>query len=287
MDPSVFRILKSVLGKAQAVTQGVLQMRQHLVKLVFLGLILAAAILWLKSFGRTEANPPPNAKVQPRKEAEKKLKAGAMLKKLNQPITLERGFDANTPLKDALEHLTDRYHLTFVIDTQAFREEGEGAEIETTPIKLQKMSNVALGTVLRLLLSQIPPSGGTYLVRNGFIEVIPASHVKAGRLLQQEVEATFDKRPLEEVLEELSDLTGASVILDSSVGDKAKTVVKAKFKNDVTLETAVRLLADMADLKAVVVGNALYVTTKAKADALRVEEEKRAKARAAEPAEEK
>jgi hypothetical protein len=45
------------------------------------------------------------------------------------------------------------------------------------------------------------------------------------------------------------------------MGEKGKTAVTARLIN-VPLDRAVRLLADMADLKAVLLGNVLYVTSK-------------------------
>jgi hypothetical protein len=65
------------------------------------------------------------------------------------------------------------------------------------------------------------------------------------------------------------------VIVGVRPGDTAETAVTATFKNDVSLETAVPLLADMANLKAVVMDNALYVTTKANAKMLETEQEKK------------
>jgi tetratricopeptide (TPR) repeat protein len=97
----------------------------------------------------------------------------ALREKLSEEITLPKGFDANTPLKDALEYLTDRFDLTIILDNRAFEEESPKRRdnVENTPIKLPKMSNVALGTVLRLLVSQIPPNGGAVLIRRDFIEI--------------------------------------------------------------------------------------------------------------------
>src|SRR5205807_2469688 len=84
-----------------------------------------------------------------------------------------------------------------------------------------------------------------------------------------------EKRPLGQALQELFHATGISVLVDNRVADKAdKTAVTATLHH-VPLDTAVLLLANMADLKAVAIDNVLYVTTKANADALQVEQEKR------------
>jgi hypothetical protein len=51
------------------------------------------------------------------------------------------------------------------------------------------------------------------------------------------------------------------VLVDPRPAEKIKTGVTAKLKN-VPLDSAVQLLADMADLKAVLQDNVLYVTSK-------------------------
>lgn len=87
--------------------------------------------------------------------------------KLAMPITID-SFDANTPLREALGFLSERYGLTILIDTQAFKDDLQINEIESGPVKLPKMVNVSLGTVMRLLLSQ---QQATFLIRRDYVEV--------------------------------------------------------------------------------------------------------------------
>src|SRR5262249_26461947 len=86
------------------------------------------------------------------------------------------------------------------------------------------------------------------------------------RLLTKAVRARFDKTPLTEALDELADLTGATIVLDGRVGDSAKTPVTARFNNTISLQDAVRLLAEMADLRVETENSILFVTSKPKAD---------------------
>ncbi|TMQ29437.1 MAG: hypothetical protein E6K70_25685, partial [Planctomycetota bacterium] len=73
-----------------------------------------------------------------------------MREKLSKPISLDKAIDKNTPLKDALEFLSDRYDLTILIDTPAFKQE-QVDNVEDLPVGLPRMSQVSLSTVLRLL----------------------------------------------------------------------------------------------------------------------------------------
>src|SRR5439155_22542514 len=86
--------------------------------------------------------------------------------KLNQPITIE--FEPNTPLREALSHLAERYGLTILVDTEAFKTDNNQPDIENQPIKLPKLVGVSLATVLRAVLAQV---NGTLLIRRDYIEV--------------------------------------------------------------------------------------------------------------------
>jgi Tfp pilus assembly protein PilF len=92
--------------------------------------------------------------------------------RLAQPVYLDRGIEPNTPLKDALELLTERYDLTLIVNTRAFEAIGV-QKVEEQPVQLPKMMGVSMGTILRLLLSQIRGDvyTGGYLVRGDHIEV--------------------------------------------------------------------------------------------------------------------
>jgi hypothetical protein len=75
------------------------------------------------------------------------------------------------------------------------------------------------------------------------------------------VVARFDKTLLDDALRKLARQAEYNVILDAKVGEKAKTPVTANFVS-LPLDTAVTMLADMADLQPVLQDNAIYVTTR-------------------------
>ena len=49
--------------------------------------------------------------------------------------------------------------------------------------------------------------------------------------------------------------------MDARIKQKAQTPVTARFRNDVALQDAVRMLTDMAELKIVYLVTGMYVTT--------------------------
>jgi hypothetical protein len=195
-----------------------------------------------------------------------------------------QGFDdPKMTLQDALEYLADRYDLSFDVDEKAF-EKAIGKDkprhviqdqIASTPVP--KMRGVGLETILRKILIRVDvPSGATYLIHKGQIlittqaaaseEVLGDSQLPLPPLIHRQMQ----KRLLRDALEEVAELTDANIVLDESVGEKAKETVTARFLNT-PVETAVRILANKANLSMVRLENVLYVTTREKADELRDE----------------
>jgi hypothetical protein len=93
-----------------------------------------------------------------------------VLEKLARPIILEKGIEANTPLKDVLEFFGQEYEIPIILDTVAFKEENAEVEIEEQHVELPKLNGVSLGTALRRLLAQLP-TPGTYVVRRDYLIV--------------------------------------------------------------------------------------------------------------------
>jgi hypothetical protein len=193
------------------------------------------------------------------------------------------GLEAKTPLADALDLLADRYGVTVELNEAAFKAEGVENPLEQMIDKpLPKINNARLETVLRRLLPRIPGAEAAYLIRADGIEITTRQAQKVevwgadyeGPFLPL-VHANFDRKSLGEALQELSNRTGFNIVVDARVTTKAEMPVTAKLTNT-PLDTAVRILADMADLKPFLTDNLLYVTTKE--NATRLEEQERQKA---------
>jgi hypothetical protein len=229
--------------------------------LAFLGL---ATWLW------SAPAPPPESKPEP------------LPSKVSRPVKFE-GWDVDPKmtLQDALDKLAKDYDLTFDVNDPAFKAEMVD-DVSIKPVAerpIPKMNRASLHTVLQRLLARIPcQSGATYLLRRNVIEITTNAFVRTevwgpdypGPFLPL-VSAEFQKRPLEEALRELADQADFNVLLDPRAGEKAKAPVTARLAN-MPLDTAVRLLANMAELKAYQVDNVLYVTTSE--NAAHMEEEK-------------
>ena len=201
-------------------------------------------------------------------------KSEALSALLGESIDMGNLAGNDVSLKDLVAYLqgklvaVDRDFAIFV-DTQAFAEENPDAEkIEDTVVPVPGFpKKQKLAMVLRTALRRVRTNNATFLLRGGAIEITTMDRAKPENLLGYPITARFSKRPLDEAIDELSDLSGATIIIDSRVGDKAKTPVSASFKNTITLEGAVRLLAEMADLQTDIRDNILFITGKAKAEA--------------------
>jgi hypothetical protein len=215
--------------------------------------------------------------------AEQARRSNEVRKKLAAMINFSGFDDPETKVGDVLQHLTKNHDIAFDINEEAFRDE----MVESIPDKalgkaLPKMTNVTVEMVLRRALARIPSvSGATFVVRGGVVEITTRRYASPSRwgtgpeeggvtIPAPETSIAFEKRELKDALQEIADATGVNIVLDARGGDKGKTSVSATMRG-VGVDTAVQLLANMADLTVIPVENVLYVTTKENAKALRAD----------------
>lgn len=208
----------------------------------------------------------------------------SMVQKVNQRINFNGIDDHRFTLSDALEHLSKMYEVSFDLNDKAF-EMDQLQDVMRTPVAekpLPAMKNVRLSRLLTTILRRVPAtSGATYTIREDHIEITTNTFQRGeiwgsyrGPFLPL-VNATLDKSPLEDAVQQLADQAEFTVLVDRRAADKAKTPVSARLLNT-PLDTALRLLADMADLRTIQLDNVLYVTSKENAADLekRLEKEK-------------
>jgi RNA polymerase sigma factor (sigma-70 family) len=219
-------------------------------------------------------------------------------RKLQEPITID-GME-NVPFKDVLQYFSDRLDVPIRFDYQAFARLGvkNPDKVFEQPVQLPKSSTVAFGVILRDVLAVLghPEFTGLdygLLVKRGQLVIVPLVQFRdapqgpeddgldrntAIALFSDPVQITADGKPLSEVLNQLADETGANIVLDARVKEKGKVPISVSLQ-DAPLDTVVRLLADMAELKSVALDNILYVTTAENAERIRTEQETAAKRR--------
>jgi hypothetical protein len=218
------------------------------------------------------------------------MSAEKLVAKLNEIVDVQKEID-NTPLKDVLSFLSDKYGVAFIVNVQAFDRDNANRTVEDSPLRLQRMPGVSLRTTLRYVLGQVQ---GHVLVRNDHLEIVslneamtvaygkpPGRYVSEGRLGAQLgaplVNIVSDRQPLERALADIAEQSGRNIVLDSRVTDRDKLVVTTKLLNTPT-DTAVRVLAELCNLKSVPLDNVFVITTREHAAELQAEEAKTAEA---------
>lgn len=177
--------------------------------------------------------------------------------------------DSRATLSDALDMVSKRYNLTFDLNEKAF-EMDNLKDVARTPVAdptaIPPM-HVALATVLRKILRRVPTeSGTTFLIRRDHIEITTELMVRAELGIPEErpllplVWDSFEDTPLVQILPRLAETSGCNVIADPKAKEKLQTKITASI-NNVPIDTAVRLLANMADLSMVKLDNVFYITT--------------------------
>jgi hypothetical protein len=190
----------------------------------------------------------------------------ALLQLLDTELVDLKDFQNPVTLKEALGMLMEQVQakgkrqLVVLVNGEAFKKEGGDASVADTQIQFAPFpKQLAVGRVLELMVSRVKP-GAAFVVRNGMVEITTSRQARTKCLLQERVTAHFQQTPFSEAVDELSALTGASIVLDIRLGDKLNVPVTASLRNDVTLKCALRMLADMANLKIVFLPSAIYIT---------------------------
>jgi hypothetical protein len=98
----------------------------------------------------------------------------ALQEALDKPIAVEKGIDADTPLKDALEYFQDRTDVTILMDAGGFAAIGI-PDVQDQSVQLPVFKNVKLSDVLQRLATQLGNTDfvGGIDVYDDFVVVTP------------------------------------------------------------------------------------------------------------------
>jgi hypothetical protein len=197
----------------------------------------------------------------------------ALMRTLDQEISTKDLPQSFYPL---LDYLTVRMRetgkdLPFFVDVRAFSKDVQDVVDGLLPpprFKLQPLPpRMSVRAILQLAVSQFDGDEATFLIRQGRVEITTRKAAALPNLLKQTFAASFDRQPLEFVLDDLSEITGVSVVIDGRARDRSRTPVTARFRNDVPLLEALRMVTESAGLKLVEIRGstnstrALFVTT--------------------------
>lgn len=184
---------------------------------------------------------------------------------LDQPMTLD--FSSGS-LHEVVAHLKEKTRINFVLDLFAVQQQGlEDNNMPPVTLNLKSDRTGKLRTSLQRMLNACNLS---YVILEDSV-LITTDELGLNRQLRQRVSVNLADAPLSAALKELARTTGVNLIIDPRLGKEVDVKVSLEVDN-ATLETTVRLLAEIGNLKAVRVGNVLFVTNESRADKLRREE---------------
>ena len=166
----------------------------------------------------------------------------------------------NKSLNDLINDLKDKSKLTVTLDPTVFQF-GLDPNQQTVNVDLK---GVKLKDGLRQALAPFNLKCG--LTKDGLF--ISTDDGLTTKQLRQRVSIDCDGTAFAAAIKQLAAETGANLVIDPRLKDKANAGVTLKL-DDVPLESAVRLMAEVADLGVVRMSNVLFVTTQERAEKLR------------------
>ncbi len=193
--------------------------------------------------------------------------------KLRQALDRVRDLEiADLPLDQAVNQLREQTGLNLTIDkldVPLAPSAGPGGVVINIPsfahLRLRgEFHDVPLRTALTKLLG----AHNLTHVLVGDTVLITSKDKAADRQLGQTVSVKIEGTPLREELKRLARETGANLVLDPRTAKEGQTALSLRL-DEVPLETAVEILANESGLSTVRLNNVLYVTSEARAKALR------------------
>src|SRR5262249_12808602 len=193
----------------------------------------------------------------------------AVRKGLDEPITLDY---SSQSMQDAIQHLKEKTKLNFVLDVFTIQQMGILLDENGNPININL--KLEKGKVRQALQQLLQPYNLTYVILGDTV-LITTEEMGLHRQMRQRIDVDVSQVPLETALKKLARTHAISLVIDPKVAKDAQTPVSLQL-DDATLETTVRLLAELGGLKSVRLGNVLFVTDEARATKLRKEEKQNA-----------
>jgi type II secretory pathway component GspD/PulD (secretin) len=181
---------------------------------------------------------------------------------------------AEQPLDAAVKQLREQTGINFTIDravtpnTSGFSMIGGGPGTLASGYTQLNIGGPYHHLPLRVILAKMLRKHNLTHVLVGDTVLITTTDKAVERQLEQTISINIKDVALSDALKQLARETGANLVLDPRAAKEEQTALTLRL-DEVALETAVELLADEADLRAVRLGNVLYVTSEARARKLR------------------
>jgi len=201
----------------------------------------------------------PNKKKQDQPPAVKREESPEAIRKiLDRTVDVESG----TSLAEALMKLGEANRINIVLDRVATQQMGFDPsempnEYEAKGVKLRSALKVMCGH-WQLAFAVVGDS-----------VIVSTEEMIVYRQLKQKIAIEVSEQPFSKVVLELGKKHGVNILIDPRFKGKMAEVPVTLSLDEVPLEAAVRLLAEMAGMKPARIGNVLLMTSEERADKLK------------------
>ena len=223
--------------------------------------LLALLMVWALSHA-TVFGEPGDQPVRELSPAEKIRKA------LEQPLTIDH---TSTSLPELVQRLKEKSRLNFILDRLALQRTGLLALYENNPnaaplVNLKGDRYSKLGITVQRMLNHY---GLTYVVMQDCV-LITTEELGLLRQMRQHVSVNLANATLSAALKDLARVNALNLVMDPRLSREADAKITLHL-DDATLESTIRLMAEVGNLKAVRMGNVIFVTEPGRAEKLRSE----------------
>jgi hypothetical protein len=203
-----------------------------------------------------------SAVVNAQNEPARAAPADKIRRSLDQVVSFD--YQGNS-FGDAIAHLKERTQLPIVIDQVALRQRGIGEGTSQTV----ELRNVR-GKVKQALQQLLNGFNLTYVILEDSL-LITSEETAVTRQMRQRVPIELTNVSADKALRDIAHKAGISLVFDPRVGKAVHQTISLQVE-EATVETGLRLIAELVDLKAVRMGNIMFVTDPTRADRIRREE---------------
>jgi hypothetical protein len=195
---------------------------------------------------------------------------GASIEKVKQGLDKSITVDfTGQSIEEILNHVRDKSGVPISIDDQSLGIVGMNfMRPDGQPMQFQiKATNEKTGQVLRKFLNNYRLS---YVLFENSV-LVTTEEMAIVRQMKQRVSINLEEVPANKAIRDLAKNHGINLVIDPNQAKQAESRVSLQLENT-GIETAIRLLAELAELKAVRMGNVMFVTSEARAKKIRDEE---------------
>jgi hypothetical protein len=203
-----------------------------------------------------------SAVVNAQNEPARAAPADKIRRSLDQVVSFD--YQGNS-FEAAIAHLKERTQLPIVVDQVALRQRGIG---EGT-FQAIEFRNVR-GKVKQALQQLLNGFNLTYVILEDSL-LITSEETAVTRQMRQRIPIELTNVAAHKALRDIAHKTGISLVFDPRIGKAVHQTISLQVE-EATAETGLRLIAELVDLKAVRMGNVMFVTDPTRADRIRREE---------------